>query len=123
MQKVNVKEIREQCDQMSAGWEQSPNTKFSGIAKADFDADRAAARAEDVGILADEAALDARKDRRDNMYKALNTKRVNVRRGVSGDANFGEDSPMYGAMGNVRTSERDSGLTRDLKDDKKEGDE
>ena len=35
-----------------------------------------------------------------------------VVKGVAGDADFGEDSDLYEAMGYVRKSERKSGLSR-----------
>jgi hypothetical protein len=112
MPKVNVKEIREECDRMSAGWENSPDTEFNGIKKEEFDAERAAARALDAEIEADEAATKAKKTRRDGMYRGLGDKKVKVRKGVSGHKDFGEDSPLYGSMGFILESERKSGLHR-----------
>jgi len=41
-----------------------------------------------------------------------NDKRSKFGMGVAGDPNFGNDSPLYGAMGFVRKSNRASGLTR-----------
>lgn len=40
---------------------------------------------------------------------------VNVGNGVRGDAAYGDDSLLYGAMEFVRKSERKSGLTRKTK--------
>jgi len=45
-------------------------------------------------------------------YVALDQKRSKVGRGVAGSASCGNDSPLYGAMGFVRKSEKKSGLTR-----------
>ena len=39
-------------------------------------------------------------------------KRSKVGMGVAGDPAYGNDSPLYGAMGFVRKSEKKSGLTR-----------
>ncbi len=49
------------------------------------------------------------------MYAALDEKRSKVGQGVAGNANYGDDSPLYGAMGFVRKSERKSGLTKKKK--------
>ena len=40
---------------------------------------------------------------------------VLVVNGVVGDPAYGDDSPLYGAMGFVRKSERKSGLTKKKK--------
>ena len=56
-----------------------------------------------------------KRDVRDDKYVALNEKRSKVGMGVAGDPAYGNDSPLYGAMGFVRKSERASGLTRKKK--------
>ncbi len=55
------------------------------------------------------------RDVRDDKYKALDGQRSKVGQGVAGDPAYGNDSPLYGAMGFVRKSERASGLTRKKK--------
>jgi len=107
----SLKTIREECNQMSSGWEGSPDTEFNGITKAEFDTDRVACRAMDDEIDDDEAALKAKKLLRKSMYKGLDGKRKKVRVGVAGHKDFGENSPLYGAMGFVIESERKSGKT------------
>lgn len=109
---VNIKEIREQCAVMSAGLSQAPDIEFNGIIKAAFDAKRGAAAALEDEIAVDEAALKAKKDRRDDMYKDLSSDRVKAGKGIAGHKDFGEDSELYGSCGFVRKSERKSGLTR-----------
>lgn len=54
-------------------------------------------------------------DMRDDKYVALNDKRSKVGLCVAGDPAYGNDSPLYGAMGFVRKSEKKSGLTRKKK--------
>ena len=112
---VNNKQIREQCDEMSSGWEQSLDTEFNGFRKAGFDADRIAARTIEDEIDSDEAAVKAKKKRRDDMYRKLDADRVKIGKGVAGHKDFGDDHPIYGAMGFVRKSERKSGLKRNKK--------
>jgi hypothetical protein len=109
---VNIKQIREECDQMSAGWELAPDVEFNGITKAQFDRDRAEALALEDEIKRDEAALKAKKDRRDDKYKKLSGNRVKAGKGIAGHKDYGEDSEIYGSSGFIRKSERKSGLHR-----------
>lgn len=51
----------------------------------------------------------------DHKYAALSDKRSEVGLGEAGDPAYGNDSPLYGAMGFVRKSEKKSGLTRKKK--------
>ena len=59
-----------------------------------------------------------KRDVRDGKYVALSNKRVKVGQGVAGNPDFGDDSPLYGAMGFKRKSDRASGLTRKKKETK-----
>lgn len=61
------------------------------------------------------AELKMKRDVRDDKYVALNDKRSKVGLGVAGSPDYGNDSPLYGAMGFVRKSEKKSGLTRKKK--------
>ena len=45
----------------------------------------------------------------------VDQQRSKVGMGVAGDSAYGNDSPLYGAMGFVRKSEKKSGLTRKKK--------
>lgn len=56
-----------------------------------------------------------KRDVRDGKYAALNDERTKVGQDVAGDPAYGNDSPLYGAMGSVRKSEKMSGLTRKKK--------
>ncbi|NOT47066.1 MAG: hypothetical protein HOP17_04870 [Acidobacteria bacterium] len=56
-----------------------------------------------------------KRDVRDDKYLALDKKRSNIGMAVAGDPAYGNDSPLYGAMGFVRKSEKKSGLTRKKK--------
>ena len=116
MANVKIKEVREQVTVMNEAWtEGAPTVEFNGIKQADFAADIAAAAAADAEIGDLEAQLKMKRDERDAKYSALNEKRTKVAQGVVGNADFGDDSPLYGAMGFVRKSDRASGLTRKAK--------
>lgn len=113
MAKINLREIREQCNVMNDAWvEGAPNVEFNGITQAEFAADIASAAAADARVADREAQLKMERDVRDDIYARINEKRSNVGKGVAGSADFGDNSPLYGAMGFVRKSDRASGLTR-----------
>lgn len=73
---------------------------FNGIKQTDFQSDIAAA-ADDAAIADLEAELDMKRDVRDDKYKALDQQRSKVGLGVAGSPDYGNDSPLYGAMGFV----------------------
>lgn len=63
--------------------------------------------AADAAAIADlEAELKLKRDVRDDKYAALDQKRSQIGNAVAGDPAYGNDSPLYDAMGFVRKSER-----------------
>lgn len=113
MANVDNKRVREQCNVMNDAWfEGAPGGTFMGITQGTFQSDIEAAAAADAAIADLEAELRMKRDVRDDNYKALDQKRSKVGQGVAGDPAYGDDSPLYGAMGFVRKSEKKSGLTR-----------
>lgn len=116
MPKVDVKTIREKCNVMSDAWfEGAPGVKFIAMSQSDFQTEIDAAEADDATIANLEAELKLIRDVRDDKYSALNDKRSKIGNSVAGDPAYGNDSPLYGAMGFVRKSEKKSGLTRKKK--------
>lgn len=116
MPNVDNKKVREACNKMNDAWfEGAPSVNFNGIKQSDFQSDIEAAAAADAEIADLRSELNMKIDSRDDMYKALDQKRSKVGQGVAGDPAYGDDSPLYGAMGFVRKSERASGLTRKKK--------
>lgn len=116
MAKVNNAKVKEQCNTMNDAWaEGAPSVVFNGIEQARFQAAIEAAAADDAAIADLEAEIKMRRDVRDDKYKALDQQRSKVGMGVAGSPDFGNDSPLYGAMGFVRKSEKKSGLTRKKK--------
>ena len=116
MANVDNKRVKEQCNVMNDAWvEGAPGAKFMGIAQTAFQTDIEAAAADDAAIADLETELKMKRDVRDGKYKALNQQRSNIGLGVAGDPAYGNDSPLYGAMGFVRKSEKKSGLTRKKK--------
>ncbi len=116
MPKVDNKSVREKCDKMNDAWfEGAKSASFNGIAQADFQTEVEACAAKDAEIADLRAELNMKIDARDDAYVTLNDKRSKVGQGVAGDPAYGDDSPLYGAMGFVRKSEKKSGLTRKTK--------
>ncbi len=116
MAKVDIKTVREKCSVMNDAWvEGAPIVEFNGIMQAAFLADITACAADDAAIGDLAAELKMKREVRDDKYVALNEKRSKVGLGVAGSAAYGNDSPLYGAIGFVRKSDRASGLTRKTK--------
>ena len=116
MPKVDVKKIRERCNVMNDAWfEGAPAAKFIAINQNDFQIEIEAAEADDATIANLESELKIKRDVRDDKYSALDQKRSQIGNSVAGDPAYGNDSPLYGAMGFVRKSERKSGLTKKKK--------
>lgn len=116
MAKVSNKEVRQQCGVMNDAWfEGAKDVEFNGITQTEFLADITAAATADAEISDLEAELKMKREARDDLYVVLNEKRSKVGLGVAGSAAYGNDSPLYGAMGFVRKSDRASGLTRKTK--------
>lgn len=116
MAKVDNKTVKEKCNTMNDAWvEGAQAVVFNGIRQENFQTAIEAAAADDAAIADHEAQLKMMKDVRDDKYKALDQDRSKVGQGVAGNPDYGNDSPLYGAMGFVRKSERASGLTRKKK--------
>ena len=116
MAKVNNSKVKEQCNTMNDAWvEGARSVTFNGIEQTTFKTAIESAAAKDAAIADTEAQLKMMKDVRDDEYKSLDQDRSKIGMGVAGDPAFGNDSPLYGAMGFVRKSEKKSGLTRKKK--------
>lgn len=104
---------------LNAVAEIAPTVSFGGMKAADFAAKvqpMRDARAEIVDLEAQLTAARARRDDADAEGLAAEQLVVN---GIIGNPDFGPDSPLYGATGRTRKSDRASGLTRKKKTDAK----
>jgi hypothetical protein len=107
------KQIKERVTKMNNAWAQgAAAVPFKGITQTGFAADIKAAEDEEQAIADLEAQLKMRKTALDNRYKKLNEDSIKVRDGVEGHQDFGDNHPLYEAMGFVLFSNRRSGLTR-----------
>ncbi|MBC7796035.1 MAG: hypothetical protein H7Z37_04075 [Pyrinomonadaceae bacterium] len=88
---------------------------FGGMKSADFEAKVQRMRTVREEIISLESQLAAARDRRGAIDDEVLAAEKLVVNGIVGDSNFGPDSPLYGATGRTRSSERGSGLTRKKK--------
>lgn len=113
MATLNVKMLKEKVSKMLSAWfEGAKGVSFMGISRDDLAAKEILAESLENEINESRAITKMKEDELANVYLEMNNMTVNVRNGVGGDPNYGDDSVLYGAMGFVRKSERRSGLTR-----------
>ena len=94
----------------------APQVKFSGLTLEQFKAKVQPSLEARATIGSLESQITVALATRDNADADSNELVQSVINSVKGDLNYGEDSPLYGAFGFVRKSERKSGLTRASKD-------
>jgi hypothetical protein len=92
--------------------EQAPEAVFAGKTLADLETAVAALEESSEDLKIKDQARSAAVRTRDEKLGRLSTLLRTVVRGVQGHPQYGEDSPLYRAMGYVPFSERASGLTR-----------
>lgn len=113
MGKPDRKKIKERSVKMNDAWEEgAPSVEFMGHKQTDLAAQMA--EIEEQEALRDNLLAQARliDEGLDAKYSRLDDTMVDVRNGVVGHKDYGDDSPLIGAMGFIRKSERKSGLTR-----------
>lgn len=117
MPKIAVKRIKEKALKIQNAWNEGASavTEFRNTKKSDFDADIAAGQASEDRIADLKAQVAMEEDNRDTIYTRINNSTVDVRQGVEGHKDFGDDHPLLSAMGFIRKSDRASGLTRGKK--------
>ena len=112
MADIKKKQIKERAERYSnALLEKAPDVAFKGYKQADLKGKITALGAKEQLRAQKQAELDLMDDEIDDMYVDLEDTCVDMRSGVEGHEDYGDDSPLYGAMGHVRKSERKSGLT------------
>lgn len=119
---VAIKRIKEKVLRILNAWlEGAPTvTEFRNTKRADFEARIAEAQALEDKAADLETQLSMTRDQIADIYSRLDDDAVDIRKGVEGHKDFGDDSPLIGSMGFVRKSERKTGLTRKKKADNPE---
>lgn len=101
---------------MNDAWKEgAPSVEFMGVKQTDLSGTITAVEAKEKTLDDLRAQVKMLEEEILDDYAALDDTLVDVGNGVRGDKNYGDDSPLYGAMGFVRKSERASGLTRSTK--------
>lgn len=119
---VAVKRIKEKVLKILNAWLEGASSimEFRNTKRVDFETRIGEAQALEDEIADLKAQVSIKEDQRDDIYRQLDIDAVDIRKGVEGHKDYGDDSPLYGSMGFVRKSERKSGLTRKVKADKPE---
>jgi hypothetical protein len=113
---IDKKRINNRAEQIDDAWEQgAPTAKFKGHTHASLVEDRASIRTEEQEIEDLYALIALKQKSVDDKYIRLDDKLVDIRKGVEGHEDFGDDHPILSAMGFVRASERKSGKTNKTK--------
>jgi hypothetical protein len=116
MSKPDKKNINKRAAKMENGWEaEAPVAKFKKHTLEDLKAKRQTIEATEQEVEDLKAQAKLKDGEIDDMYHELDEFMVEVGEGVRGHDDYGNDSPLYGAMGFVRKSQRKSGLTRKSK--------
>lgn len=119
MSKIQIKRIKERVLKIQSGWNEGAPAvdEFRNTKKVDFDTHIAEAQTIEDEIAGLKAQIELKENERDNRYARLDDAGIDIRKGVEGHKDFGDDSALLSAMGFVRKSERKSGLKRGVKDD------
>jgi hypothetical protein len=103
----------EKAEDIRLVWqEQAPDALFAGKPLAELEAAIRAVETANTDLKIKDQARSAAMKMRDEKLKDLTILLRTVVKGVQGHPEYGEDSPLYRAMGFVPISERRSGLTR-----------
>lgn len=117
--RIDKTAIKKRAVKMNDAWKEgAPKAEFMGVTQEELDGKIKAIEAKEQtldDIRTQEKMLE---DELSDDYGELDDTLIDVGNGVRGDKNYGDDSPLYGAMGYIRKSDRASGLTRKTKNPK-----
>ena len=116
MARIDKTRLNGKAEKMEDAWKEgAPDIKFMGRTLPGLTDLRAEIRDEEQEVedLLAQAAI--KQKNIDGKYLKMEEMMVDVANGVRGNEDYGDDSPLYGAMGFVMKSERKSGLTRKSK--------
>ena len=114
--RIDKTAIKKRAVKMNDAWKEgAPNAEFMGVTQDELNTKITAIETKEQSLDDLRAQVKMREDEISDDYVELDETLVDVGNGVRGDKNYGDDSPLYGAMGFVRKSDRASGLTRKAK--------
>jgi hypothetical protein len=114
------KDTAEKLERFANAWRTlAPDKSFGGMTLAQFETACAPSNTKRAAVAELEERLRAAKADRDTADDVTADAMERVVNGVRADPTEGDDSPLYGALGYTRSSERKTGLTRKRKDPSK----
>lgn len=114
--KVNKTAIKARAVKMDDAWKEgAPTVEFMDIAQTVLNGMITNVETKEQTLDDLRAQVKMLEEEISDDYAELDDTIVNVGNGVRGSKAYGDDSPLYGAMGFIRKSERASGLTRKTK--------
>jgi hypothetical protein len=113
MSNQNPEAFKERIATLINGWEEhAPNAKFFSLTLGEFKLQMNSSLKPREEIADYEAKVKAALVQRDNADLANRETVRDVVNAIRGDANYGENSPLYAALGYVPRNQRASGLSR-----------
>lgn len=114
--RIDKTDIKRRAVKINDAWKEgAPSVEFMGVKQSDLNAKITAVEAKEQTLDDLRAQVKMLEDEVLDDYADIDDTLVDVASGVRGNKDYGDDSPLYGAMGFVRKSERKSGLTRKTK--------
>lgn len=114
--RIDKTAIKKRAVQMDDAWKEgAPSVEFMSVKQTDLNGKITNIETKEQTLDERRAQVKILEDEILDDYAELDDTLVDVGNGVRGNKDYGDDSPLYGAMGFVRKSERASGLTRKRK--------
>ncbi len=114
--RIDKTAIKKRAVKIDDAWKEgAPSVEFMGVKQTDLNGKIIAIETKEQTLDELRAQVKMLEEEILDDYADLDDTLVNVGNGVRGSKDYGDDSPLYGAMGFVRKSERASGLTRKTK--------
>ena len=114
--KVDKTAIKKRAVKMNDAWKEgAASAEFMGVTQDQLNSNITSIETKEQTLDDMRAQVKMLEEEISDDYAGLDDTIVDVGNGVRGSKDYGDDSPLYGAMGFVRKSERASGLTRKTK--------
>lgn len=111
--RIDKTSIKKRAVKMDDAWKEgAPTVEFMGVTQTDLNAKITDIETKEQTLDDLRTQVKMLEDEVSDDYAGLDETLVDVGNGVRGSKDYGDDSPLYGAMGFIRKSERASGSTR-----------
>ena len=114
--KIDKTMIKKRAVKMNDAWKEgAPDVEFMDVSQTELNTKITNIETKEQTLDDLRAQVKMLEDEISDDYGELDDTIIDVGNGVRGSKAYGDDSPLYGAMGFVRKSDRASGLTRKTK--------